>query len=248
MTIPKDRQQAPGAGQRPVRLVIQADVAGARHPSRRTRRPPVRCPASSPPHELRRGSTSSGLDRSLGQSVGFHWIDRPIALVEPVSLMICFRHILVVCEDSPNGDLALFTAAGLAEQTGAKFTVAAIADIDMPGRKRCCGSGAMSLNFTEREDADDRLRRAALLLTDGPDAEFVTGFGPRAKALIGAAAEHECDLIVVPASPRSRVPGLSAGDDAPRLRKLSKVPILQTPPAAARSVSRRTSAGQSHPE
>ena len=170
----------------------------------------------------------------------------PRRWVEDTRVMICFRHILVVCEDSPNGDLALFTAAGLAEQTGAKLTVAAIADINVPGYKRCCGTGAMYLNYTEREDAGDRLRRAALLLTDGPDAELVTGFGPRAKALIGAAAEHECDLIVVPASPRSRIPGLAANDGARRLRKLSTVPILQTPPAAARSVSRRTSDGRRH--
>lgn len=154
-----------------------------------------------------------------------------------------FENILVVCEDSPNGDLALFTAAGLAEQAAAKLTVAAVADINMPGHRRCCGSGAMCLNHTEREDANDRLRRAALLLTDGPKREFVTAFGGRAKALMTAAAEHECDLIVVPASPRSRIPGLPVRDDAPRLRRLATVPILQTPPAAshrANSRARRT--------
>lgn len=155
--------------------------------------------------------------------------------------MICFRHILVVCEDSPDGDQALFAAAGLAEQTGSKLTVAAVADINMPGHKRCCGSGAMCLNYTEREDASARLRRAALLLTDGPDAEFVTALGSRAKALVVAAAEHECDLIVVPASPRSRIPRPT--DGARRLRRLSTVPMLQTPPAATGSVSRRTRSG-----
>lgn len=159
--------------------------------------------------------------------------------------MICFRHLLVVCEDTPNGDLALLTAAGLADQMQAKLTVAAIASINTRGQKSCCAGGEMSWNYTERLDAADRLRRAELLLTDGPVAEFFTAFGPRADALVGAAAEHDCDLIVVPASPRRRVPILSASDDAPRLRKLSTVPILQTPLATAGSVSTRQSADPS---
>jgi len=159
--------------------------------------------------------------------------------VPPLSDVISFHHILVVCEDSPDGDDALFAASGLAQQTGSKLTVAAVADVNMPGRKLCCGSGAACLNYTEREDASARLRRARLLLTDGPDAEFVVALGSRATALIAAAAENECDLIVVPASPHSRIPGLSVSDDARRLRRLATVPILQTPPAAPRSVTRR---------
>lgn len=155
--------------------------------------------------------------------------------------MVSFGNILVVCEDSPNGDLALFTAAGLAEQASAKLTVAAVADVNMPGHRRCCGSGAMYLNHTEREDANDRLGRAAMFLAEGPEHEFVTAFGGRAKALVTAAAEHDCDLIVIPASPRSRIPGLPARDDAPSLRRLATVPILQTPPAATHRASSRES-------
>jgi nucleotide-binding universal stress UspA family protein len=170
-----------------------------------------------------------------------------IAGSDEVSDVISFRHILVVCEDSPDGDGALFAAAGLAQQTDSKLTVAAVADVNMPGRKRCCGTGAMCLNYTEREDASARLRRARLLLTDGPGAEFVVALGSRAGALVATAARHECDLIVVPASPRSRIPGLSASDDARRLRRLSTVPILQTPPAAAHSVSRRPRLGSPAP-
>ena len=152
--------------------------------------------------------------------------------------MISFHNILVVCEDSPDGDGALFAAAGLAQQTGAKLTVAAVADVNMPGRKLCCGSGAACLNYTEREDASARLRRARLLLTDGPDADFLVALGARAEALIDAAAANDCDLIVVPASPRSRVPGLS-GDNTRRLRKLATVPVLLTPPAATPRLSVR---------
>lgn len=153
--------------------------------------------------------------------------------------MVRFQHILVLCEDSPDGDHALFTAAGLAEQAGARLTVAAVADVNMPGRKRCCGSGAMCLNHAEREDAAARLRRSALLLTDASDAEFVTALGTRARALVSAAAQRDCDLIVVPASPRSRLPGGGSRGGMRALRRLATVPILQTPPAAARGLARR---------
>lgn len=151
-----------------------------------------------------------------------------------MSTVICFHHILVMCEDSPDGDQALFAAAGLAEQTGSKLTVAAVADVNMPGRKLCCGSGAACMNHIEREDAGARLRRARLLLTDGPDAEFVVALGSRAGALIATAAQRECDLIVVPASPRSRIPGFRRSGDAHRVGRLATVPVLQTPPSAAR--------------
>ena len=146
------------------------------------------------------------------------------------------RHILVVCQSTADGDQALFTAAALAEQTGARLTVAAVADINMPGRRRCCGSGAMCLNHAEREDAASRLLRAELLLTDGPDADFITTYGVRATALIQEAAHRRCDLIVIPASPRSKIPGWALGDDARRVRRLATVPILQTPPAGARGL------------
>lgn len=97
------------------------------------------------------------------------------------------EHILVVCEDSPNGDLALFTAAALAEQTGARLTVAAIANINMPGHRRCCGSGAMCLNYTEREDADDRLGRTALpVRTSDRNGEASYGIGRIASRTNGA--------------------------------------------------------------
>ncbi|MGE5407560.1 MAG: universal stress protein, partial [Syntrophothermus sp.] len=152
---------------------------------------------------------------------------------EGLTPMMGFSNILVVCEDTPDGDLALFTAAGLAEQCGAQLTVAAVADVNMPGNRRCSGSGGMCLNRTEREDAKSRLRRARLLLSEGPETEFVTALGARAKALVAAALEHDCDLIVIPASPRSLIPILPSRDDAPRVRRLATVPVMQTPSAAA---------------
>jgi nucleotide-binding universal stress UspA family protein len=152
--------------------------------------------------------------------------------------MIRVRHILVVCEDTPDGDHALFTAAGLAAQMGAQLTVAAVADVNTREHRRCCGSGAPYLAHTELEDAAARLRRAALLLTDHGEIDLVTGYGERARALIVIAAEHDCDLIVVPASPRRRLPGPHM-DATRRLRRRATVPVLQTPSAAAHSLVRR---------
>ncbi len=94
--------------------------------------------------------------------------------------MIRVRHILVVCEDSPDGDQALFAAAGLAQQMGAHLTVAAVAD-------------------GKRSDDAARLRRAGVLLTDQPDLQLVTIYGERTTALIETATAYDCDLIVVPA-------------------------------------------------
>lgn len=143
--------------------------------------------------------------------------------------MLCVRHLLVLCEDSPEGDRALFTAAGLAEQLGSQLTVVAAADVNMPGRKRCCGSGGMCLNDFEREEADRRLRRAAVLLTDRPDTQFVPALGTPARALVTTAAERGCDLIVVPAPARHRIPLFTGGHKHRELRRLATVPVLETP-------------------
>jgi nucleotide-binding universal stress UspA family protein len=153
--------------------------------------------------------------------------------------MIRMHHILVVCDDSPNGDHALFTAAGLAQQMGAQLTVAAVAEVNTRDHRRCCGSGAVYLAHTERQDAAARLRRAALLLTDYEDVALITTYGARAPALIDAAAQHDCDLIVVPAPPDRRFARLRARDDTRALRRRATVPILQTPSAAAHSLVRR---------
>ncbi len=153
--------------------------------------------------------------------------------------MIRMRHILVVCDDSPDGDHALFTAAGLAQQIGAQLTVAAVAEVDTRHQRRCCGSGASYLAKTEREDATTRLRRAALLLTDYEDVEFITTYGNRPQALVSAAAEHNCDLLVVPAAPRRHLPWPRTLDPIRALRRRATIPILQTPSAAAGSLVRR---------
>lgn len=143
--------------------------------------------------------------------------------------MLRFRHVLVLCEDSPEGDKALFTAAGLAEQLSSQLTVVAAADVNMPGRKRCCGSGGMCLNHFEHEQADRRLRRAAVLLTDRPDTQLVPALGTTARALVTTAAERGCDLIVVPGPRRRRIAFLSGAHTTRALRRLATVPVLETP-------------------
>jgi nucleotide-binding universal stress UspA family protein len=134
--------------------------------------------------------------------------------------MIRVRHILVVCEDSPDGDQALFAAAGLAQQMGAHLTVAAVAD-------------------GKRSDDAARLRRAGVLLTDQPDLQLVTIYGERTTALIETATAYDCDLIVVPATPVRRLHVLPRRDGTRALRRKAQVPVLQTPTAASNSLARR---------
>jgi nucleotide-binding universal stress UspA family protein len=154
--------------------------------------------------------------------------------------MIRVRHILVVCEDTADGDHALFAAAGVAHQMGALLTVAAVANVNPRRRLRCCGgTAAMIIERTEREDAATRLRRAGVLLFDQPDVQFVTAYGTRTTALIETAATYDCDLIVVPTGHPRRPRWLPPHDDARALRRRATVPVLQTPPAASNSLVRR---------
>jgi nucleotide-binding universal stress UspA family protein len=156
--------------------------------------------------------------------------------------MIRVRHILVVCEDTPDGDHALFAAAGMAQQMGTPLTVAAVADVNPRRSWRgygATGTAAMIIERAEREDAAMRLRRAGVLLTDQPDVQFVTAYGSRTNALIETAATYDCDLIVVPAGPVRRLHVLPPRDGTRTLRRRAQVPVLQTPPAASNSLTRR---------
>ncbi len=69
-----------------------------------------------------------------------------------------YRHVLVVCDGSSEGYNAVRAASELAVRDHATLTVAAVAELDHPGR--CSSFGVGGWNDTLIEAADDDLDRA----------------------------------------------------------------------------------------
>ena len=105
-----------------------------------------------------------------------------------------YRHVLVVCDGSSEGYDAVRAASELAVRDRATLTVAAVAELDHPGR--CSSFGVGGWNDTLIEAADEDLDRARRLV-DGP-ASFTVLTGPIERALADAERQLGCDLIVLP--------------------------------------------------
>jgi len=105
-----------------------------------------------------------------------------------------YRHVLVLCDGSSKGYDAVRAASELAVRDHAALTVAAVAELEHPGR--CSSFGVGGWNDTLIEAADKDLDRARGVV-EGP-ARFTVLTGPMERALADAERQLGCDLIVLP--------------------------------------------------
>jgi nucleotide-binding universal stress UspA family protein len=109
-----------------------------------------------------------------------------------------YRHVLVVCDGSSEGYAAVQAASQLAIRERADLTVAAVAELEHPGRCSSFGAGAWNDVLIDAAGADlDRARG----VVEGP-ARFTVLTGPMTRALADAERQLGCDLIVLPRSGR----------------------------------------------
>ncbi len=109
-----------------------------------------------------------------------------------------YRHVLVLCDGSSEGFDAVRAASELAVRDRATLTVAAVAELEHPGRCSAFGPGAWNDMLIEAADEDlDRARG----VVEGP-ARFTVLTGPMERALAEAERQLGCDLIVLPRSAR----------------------------------------------
>jgi nucleotide-binding universal stress UspA family protein len=105
-----------------------------------------------------------------------------------------YRHVLVLCDGSSEGYDAVRAASELAVRDHATLTVAAVAELEHPGR--CSSGGLRAWNDVLIEAADEDLDRARGIV-EGP-AQFTVLTGPTERALVEAERQLGCDLIVLP--------------------------------------------------
>jgi hypothetical protein len=131
-----------------------------------------------------------------------------------------WTRVLVVYEAVPSGAVALNAAARLVGR-GARLAVVTLAPQARP--IKCCGGGGPGpYNCAVRDVAEEELREARTVLGEAArQATFATLSGTPEPPLAAFVAEHEFDLILLPAHRLS----FRGGRLARRLRRCTQAEI-----------------------
>jgi nucleotide-binding universal stress UspA family protein len=135
-----------------------------------------------------------------------------------------YRHVLVACDGSPAGYAAVRAASQLAVRDHASLTVAAVADVEHPGRCASFGVGAWNAALIDAARAElEQARR----IVHSP-ARFTVLTGPMDRALADAGQELGCDVIVLPRRGRG-LSGIFRRDQAKAMRRRTDCPVMPLP-------------------
>ncbi len=143
-----------------------------------------------------------------------------------------FKSILVPTDGSAFSNLAVTTAARLAQSLHAKLLVLHVrSPIESPHHVE--GGALSSLGgkvvMREIEDEERKLLDAALEIAaaDGIKAEkaFIDGYSPY-DAIIRIAREQQCDLIVMASHGRRGITGLLLGSETQKVLTHTAIPVL----------------------
>lgn len=134
-----------------------------------------------------------------------------------------YQHVLVVCDGSSEADEAVRAASELARRDRARLTVAAIVELERPGR--CCQFGGSTWNDVLRDAASADLDRARTVV-DSP-AHFTLLCGPPKRALADGVRELGCDAIMLPPRPRGRLTRWFWRDRTDAVRHSTNCIVLQ---------------------
>lgn len=140
-----------------------------------------------------------------------------------------FQNILVPTDGSAFSNLAIATAARLAQSLHAKLLVLHVrSPLESPHHVE---GGALSKNavMQEIENEERKLLDAALAIAaaDGITAEtaFIAGYSP-SDAIIRIAREQRCDLIVMASHGRRGITGLLLGSETQKVLSRTAIPVM----------------------
>ena len=133
-----------------------------------------------------------------------------------------YEHVLVVTDGSHQADRAVAAAAELARDHRARLTLAAVVELEHPGRH--CAYGSSEWNLVLRDAARSDLDRA-WRLADMPAGREIL-YGKPVQAVADGARALGCDVIVIPAAHR-RVVGRLRRDRGAELRRQSGCEVIQ---------------------
>ncbi len=132
---------------------------------------------------------------------------------------MAYDHVLAVTDGSREADRAIQAASELAREHRARLTVAAVVELEHPGRR--CASWSNSWNEVLRDAARADLRHAWHLVEVPADLEIL--YGKPTEAVARGARVLGCDLIVVPRHAHR----LLRRDRTPALARLAACEVIE---------------------
>jgi len=133
-----------------------------------------------------------------------------------------YEHVLAVTDGSPEAERAVEAASALARAHRARLTVAAVVELERPGRH--CAYGSSEWNEVLRDAARADLSRAWGLIQ--VPAEFEIFYGKPLDAVADGARAIGCDVIVVAGSPHG-IGKVLRRDRTPALRRRVACEVIQ---------------------
>lgn len=179
-----------------------------------------------PVREIANQAEDSQADLVVMGRRGVHWLERLVlgeaaarvvghvhcsVVVVPQESGIWENGILLAVDGSRGADAAAVSAGTLAKRCGLPVTVLAV-----------CASDDLQCDMVK--PLADRVRD--LLIQDGVAAESAVMEGRPADCIVKAAAEHECDLIVLGCHGRSGLERLLMGSVSQQVVVQAKCPVL----------------------
>lgn len=179
-----------------------------------------------PVHEIAAQAEASQTDLVIMGRRGVHWLERLMlgeaaarvvghvhcsVLVVPKESGMWEKGILLAVDGSRFADAAAVAAANLAKRCGLPVTVLSV-----------CASD--DLKCEQVQEMADRVRD--LLRQEGVAADSVVREGNPARAIIDAAADNDCDLIVVGSHGRTGLDRLLLGSVSQQVVIQAKCPVL----------------------
>jgi nucleotide-binding universal stress UspA family protein len=138
---------------------------------------------------------------------------------------MAYRHILVAYDGTCEGDEAVTAADLIAQQMGARLTIAVVVQLEPPPKMGVrCLPGTRVWNDVLLDAARADLERASRLVHRPAALEVL--LGPPGRALPDGAQELGCDAIMVPPRPRSRLARMLSRDRTAALRGRSSCAVL----------------------
>jgi universal stress protein E len=179
-----------------------------------------------PVHEIAAQAEESQADLVVMGRRGVHWLER-LMLGEAAARVVGHVHcsVLVVPKDSGMWDKGILLAVD-----GSRFAdAAAVAAANLAKR---CGLPVTVLSVCANDDLKcdlvqamaDRVRD--LLRQEGVAADSVVREGNPAEVIVAAAAENDCDLIVIGSHGRSGLDRLLLGSVSQQVVIQAKCPVL----------------------
>jgi nucleotide-binding universal stress UspA family protein len=179
-----------------------------------------------PVREIAKQAEESQADLVVMGRRGVHWLER-LMLGEAAARVIGHVHcsVLVVTKESGMWDKGILLAVD-----GSRFADAAAVSAGILAKR--CGLPVTVLSVCANDDLKcdmvqamaDRVRD--LLRKDGVAADSVVKEGNPAKAIVDAAAENECDLIVVGSHGRTGLDRILIGSVSQQVVVQAKCPVM----------------------